>query len=92
MERDDCSGQGRGGEALLGQFKYPDGNDAFYVANHNAYVAQKMQIELTGNRKKSTIELFDWADGKWKPLEKQGSSVIFDLGPGGGELIKVSAR
>jgi len=84
--------QVRGGEALLGQFKYPDGNDAFYVANHNAYTPQKMEIELSGDRKKATVELFDRADGKWKKLDKQGSSIIFDLGPGGGELIKVSGK
>ena len=30
--------------------------------------------------------------GKWRPLAQEGGAVSFDLGPGGGELLRISGR
>ena len=35
------------GEALVGLFKYPDGTDALFVANQNAFAPQKMTLQLS---------------------------------------------
>jgi len=34
-----------GGEAMVGVFKYPDGTDALFIANHNAFAPQEMSLK-----------------------------------------------
>ena len=84
--------QVRNGEALLGHFKYPDGADVFYIANHNLAVPQKMQLELTGKRKQDVIQLFSRKTGEWESLTPQEGICCFDLGPAGGDMIKIAGR
>ncbi len=79
------------GEAFVGIFKYDSGEDALYIANHNALKPQKMVLSLAPAKGKQVkVEMFDRAKGGWKPLKLDGSKVSFDLGPGLGELLKIT--
>ena len=81
------------GEAVVGFFKYPDGTDAVYVANHNAFAPQKMVLKLAGPTVGETsAELFDRGTGEWRKLEASSGSVTFDLRTAGGELLRVKGR
>jgi len=85
--------QVRTGEALLGFFKYPNGDDAVYVANHNAYAPQEMTLVLTQKSDaKATVELLDRKTGKWRRLKSTGAAVSFTLGAAGGELLRIKGR
>lgn len=78
------------GEAMLGFFKYPDGTDAVYAANHNAFASQKMALRITpAPGKQIEAELFDRSASQWRKLDVKESSVQFDLHEGGGELLRV---
>jgi hypothetical protein len=81
------------GEAVLGFFRYGDGDDAVYIANHNAYAPQDMVLKLDPETcAKATVEIFDRKTGKWGQLEKTDNSVSLPLGAAGGELIRVKGR
>lgn len=82
------------GEAMMGFFQYPDGTDAFYLANHNAFAPQKMTLALknTAGAQPLRIEQFDRKAGQWKPLATKHGMVSFELAPGGGELLRVTGR
>jgi len=86
--------QVKNGEALVGHFKYDDQHDALYVANHNAFVGQKMVLEFQGNGggKPLKVELFDRKAGEYVEMKLSGKTTAFDLGPGGGELLRISRR
>ena len=61
--------QVRGGEAVIGFFKYPDGSDAVYIANHNAFGPQEMAFTVAAPAAKGLkVELFDREKGGWKEL------------------------
>ena len=79
------------GEAFVGVFKYDSGADALYVANHNALRAQKMVISLKPAKgKKPQVEMFNRDKGGWGNVNLRNNSVSFDLGPGLGELLRIT--
>ena len=79
------------GEAFVGVFKYDSGADALYVANHNALRAQKMVISLKPAKgKKPQVEMFNRDKGGWGDVKLRNNSVSFDLGPGLGELLRIT--
>jgi hypothetical protein len=77
-----------GGEAMIGAFKYEDGTDALYIANHNAFAPQQMKLEFKGE-KAPRVSMFDRKKGGWKTLEVSERSVSFTLDAAGGELLKI---
>ena len=82
-----------GGEAVIGFFTYPTGEDAVYVANHNAFASQPMTLMLHGDKtKKCTIELFNRESGKWDMLQAMDGAYPFPLRAAGGELLRVRGR
>lgn len=74
-----------GGEVVAGVFKYPDGQDALFLANHNAYTGQEVRLKLAGERK---AEVFNRQEGKWQALAVKDGAVALPLGPAGGELLR----
>lgn len=90
---DDYWLQVRAGEAVVGIFKYPGGEDAVYVANHNAFAPQQMALALEGpGTQRAAVELFDRQTGQWTPIPEQGGSFAFPLRAAGGELLRVKGR
>ncbi|MCE9555109.1 MAG: hypothetical protein K8T91_17300 [Planctomycetes bacterium] len=83
--------QVRGGEAVVGFFKYPDGADAVWIANHNAYGPQQMSFTVAGDDG-AKVELFDRENGGWKELAKKDGAYGFDLRTAGGDLVRVTGR
>jgi len=89
----DCWFQVKNGEAVVGLFKYPGGEDAIYVANHNAFAPQEMVVALHGKgTEKAAVELFNRQTGKWDPIKKTGGGYAFPLRTAGGELLRVKGR
>ena len=85
--------QAKQGVALLGFFKYPNGDDAVYVANHNAYAPQEMTLTLDARScAKATVELLDRKTEKWRALEIKDAAVSFTLPTAGGELLRIKGR
>jgi hypothetical protein len=81
------------GQALLGFFKYPNGDDAVYIANHNAFAPQNMTLTLDPKTcTKAAVELLDRKTGKWRRLETKQGSISLELTPAGGELLRVTKR
>jgi hypothetical protein len=72
------------GEVVVGFFKYPSGDDALYVANHNAF--QEQRVVLAGAPR---LSLFDRATGLWQLLPVENGTVAFALPAAGGELLRV---
>lgn len=82
-----------GGEAVVGFFRYADGTDAVYVANHNAFAPQSMELKLGPDAgPNATVELLDRKTGRWRPLPRRGATVSFPLEAAGGELLRVTDR
>lgn len=75
------------GEVLAGFFRYPNGDDAVYVANHNAFAKQSVALTLN---KRARVELFQRDSGAWRRLTVKDGHYHFDVRPGGGELLRVS--
>jgi len=88
---DDHWVQVRSGEVILGMYKYKDGTDAIYVANHNAYAGQKMILEFKSD-KKLNVDMFDRKKGGWTKMKLEGKKLSFDLAPAGGELLRITGR
>jgi len=82
------------GESLAGFFRYPEGEDAVFVANNNAFAKQKVIFSLHENARndKTRIELFDRQTGRWVELKANKDRHSFDLQPGGGELLRIHER
>lgn len=77
-----------GGEALAGFFRYPTGEDAVFIANHNAYAKQEISFSV----KAKSVELFDRSTSQWRALHAKDGKYGFELRPAGGELVRVSGR
>ncbi|MCC6418504.1 MAG: hypothetical protein IT429_09710 [Gemmataceae bacterium] len=81
------------GEVLAGFFEYPSGEDAVFVANHNAFARQDVEFSVRGKlAPKGRIELFNRQTGQWQALEPVNGCHVFELRPGGGELLRVHGR
>jgi hypothetical protein len=71
----------REGEFVVGFFK---GDVEYaYVANHNAYVGQKVALAT-----KKEVSRFDRGTGKWERIAAEAGVVRFELKEGGGELLR----
>jgi hypothetical protein len=83
-----------GGEVLAGFFTYPIGEDAVYIANHNAFAKQDVAFSLAAKSSdaKTSVELLDRETGKWKKLDAKDGVFGFELRPGGGELLRIQGR
>ncbi|MBI2803396.1 MAG: hypothetical protein HYX68_00250 [Planctomycetes bacterium] len=82
------------GEVLAGFFRYPSGEDAVFVANHNAFLKQPVVFTI-GTKVRDNqagVEIFDRATGQWRLLKPTNNRYAFDLRPGGGELLRIRGR
>jgi len=85
------------GSVVAGFFKYPNADDAIYVANHQALEKDATNVVLNfANRRKQghrpfVVGLFDRKRGKWKELALKNDCVTFVLAPAGGELLAVGS-
>ena len=87
---DDCWVKVVCGEAIVGLFKYDEGYDALYVANHNAFRPQSMTIQVKpAGEKEPSVEMFDRKTAQWKKLPLQEGRFSFELYAGGGELLRL---
>ena len=87
--------QVRKGEVVFGVFKYPTGEDAIYVANHNAFALQSMAVELLKKpgEEAVAVEILNRTTGAWDKMEAGKDSLYtFDLRAAGGELLRVTGR
>ena len=76
------------GEAVAGFFEHPDGSDAVYFANHNAFAWQGMVVELREPKpEKIKAWQFDKEAGEWVEF-RPARLISFPLAPGDGELFK----
>jgi len=80
--------QAPSGEAMVSFFKYKDGTDAIYVANHNAFAPQDMAIKFNIEGA-FTVKMFNRKKGGWIELPVKDNAVSFKLGAGSGELLKI---
>ena len=78
------------GEVLVGCFKYDEGFEALFVANHNSRREQTVTIQVRRSGAEApSVERLDRENGKWKPLPLTGDAFSLQLAPGGGELIRL---
>ncbi|MBI3823611.1 MAG: hypothetical protein HY289_13155 [Planctomycetes bacterium] len=83
----------RTGEALAGFFRYENGDDAIFIANHNAFAKQDMTVALAPSAgAKARIEIFSRETGVWRDLVPREGIFAFEVRPGGGELLRVQGR
>lgn len=80
----------RSGEILAGFFKYPSGDDAVFIANHNAFIKQHVAFSIEA--KNVTVEIFDRSSKRWRQLEAKEGRYEFILRPAGGELLRIRGR
>lgn len=78
------------GEVLIGVYRYADGCDAVYAANHNAFGAQEVTMVLAPekDRQVAEVRLFDAAAGGWRTLTRSDRKFTFKLSPGSGALLR----
>lgn len=85
--------QVKSGSVVAGFFKYPNGDDAIFVANHDAGKPMDVTLDLGPRRKQSrerfVAGLFDRATRQWKELPLKDGAVQLSLAPAGGELVAV---
>jgi hypothetical protein len=74
-----------GGEFVAGVFTDEGKRDVLFVANHNAYAAQRVVLKVAAGDK---VGLFDRQTGKWQPVEVKDGAVSFPLAEGGGEMVR----
>ena len=82
------------GEVLVGFFHYPTGEDAVFVANHNAFAKQEVMVSMAdkASSKDTRLEMLDRDTGQWEVLAAKDNRYVFELRPGGGELLRVHGR
>lgn len=86
----DCWVQVTSGEALVGLFQYPDGTDALFVANQNAFVPQKMGLTFKpAAGRRLAAEMFNRKTGRWDALRVNDNALTFDLAEARGELLRI---
>jgi len=75
------------GEAIMGVFRDDEGRDALFLANHNCY--QTQTIELKFNVPVKSVSRFDRQRTEWVELDKSDAGTRFDVPPAAGELVRV---
>lgn len=84
------------GSVVAGFFKYSNGDDAIFIASHDANKPQEVVLDFSnrskGNAKPFTVGLFDRATRQWKDLPLEQRRVKFALGGAGGELLAVGPK
>jgi len=73
------------GEFMFGVFSDDKKQDCVYLANHNAYAEQKVELKLSKARK---VSQFNRKMGKWQDAEVKDNTVRLTLEAGGGELLR----
>jgi hypothetical protein len=73
------------GEFLLGAFRDGKKRDVVFLANHNAYAAQKVALKLALPLR---AEWFNRKEGTWQALKGKGGVIRLGLAPAGGELLR----
>lgn len=86
----------KSGSVVAGFFKYPNADDAIFIANHDAGKPQEVVIDFS-NRKKTDrssfgVSLFDKPTRTWKELPLKNNSAEIKLAPAGGELVAVGPK
>ncbi|MDP6545345.1 MAG: hypothetical protein QGH60_15275 [Phycisphaerae bacterium] len=87
--------QAKSGSVVAGFFKYPDGDDAIYVASHDAGKPMKVSLDFSNRAKKGekfVVGFFDRKTGKWNQMKLTGNCAAFDLAIAGGELLSVGPK
>jgi hypothetical protein len=77
--------QPAGGEFLMSVFADPQGQEAVFLANHNAYAEQQVVLKLA---RPAPAFWFNRKTGGWESLEVKDGRVALTLAPGGGELLR----
>lgn len=84
------------GEVLVGFYKYPNGDDAIYIANHNAFAQQPVLLDITKKLKESDEKLilarFNRKTGAWDRIELKDGHADVNIAPGDGALLALTAR
>lgn len=75
------------GEVIMGVFRDGKGRDVLFLANHNAY--QKQAMELTFSVPLKSVEIFDRKLNKWIDLANGHGTIQFSVPPAAGELIRI---
>lgn len=76
------------GEAVVGMFRYPTGEDGLWIANHNAMAGQSLRLRIR-REGPIAVEIFDRRTESWRPLPQDGETFVMELAPAGGELVRV---
>jgi hypothetical protein len=79
------------GEALLGFYRYPDGREAVYAANHNAFAPQKLTCRFTA-APHPPVERYDSKNRRWIPIPIRDRAFAVKIAPGGGTLLRCAKR
>jgi hypothetical protein len=77
--------QPAGGEFILGAFQDARKRDVIFLANHNAYVDQRVVLRST---RPGPVSLFDRKMKRWKSLELSDGKIVLKLDPAAGELLR----
>lgn len=73
------------GAFVCGQFIDGNNHSVYYLANHNAYVAQDVKLAIP---KGGTWQIFDRENGSWQELPSQNETLAFTIEPGSGQMIR----
>lgn len=78
--------QAKAGEFVMGVFQPDAGKKvgALFLANHNAYMEQAVELLLRGVK----LEQYVRKTRRWEPLPVAGDIARVSLTPGGGELLR----
>lgn len=74
------------GEAIIGVFDAEKGREALVLANHNCYLAQKMELEFSGE---AQVALFDRSKKSWTVLKANDGKISFEIPEAAVELLLV---
>src|SRR5262249_9371879 len=82
------------GETVAGFFRYKSGEDAVFIANHNAFAKQQVSFSLKAGAQDNSIrvDLLHRDTGQWVELKADKQRYAFELRPGGGELLRIKGR
>jgi hypothetical protein len=73
------------GEFVMGVFGSGKGQAALFVANHNCYAEQAVELRF---RKPLDVAIFDRKEAVWRRMAVAEGALKFQLAPAGGELLR----